>query len=133
MKRTRKSKHYYIEQIKTEHNLKSSEQIFNIEEEIPLQCPRIDSFIEDSREMENHVDKINRLINNDTEINKPYTKREIEILLLYITTLRNQFEELRTACDNLRTRGHQWKILAKRLFDEIPNNGKHINPKYKNK
>lgn len=131
-KPTRRASQYSVDGLKSLFNLDHSEELFGIEKEIPYQCPRIDSFIADVEAMKEHVDRLSNLIdNNENNINKVFIDRECNILKEYELTLRESFEELRKSCDNLRIRGEGWKKLARNLFNEVPNNKRYIDPKFK--
>ncbi len=124
---------YTVDGLKSLFNLDHSEELFGIEKEIPFQCPRIDTFIDDVDMMNKHILKLEQLIENDTEDhkNKYLIERECEILCKYRETLTQSFEELRSACDNLRIRGEGWKRLARNMFPNVPNNQRYIDSKFK--
>jgi len=123
--------HYTVDDLKYTLGVEHSESVFDIEEEITLQCPRIDSFLEDINLVKDHLLKLNNLIsNNINNINKSYIDREISILEKYQDSLGEQFEELRTSCEKLRSWGNSWKHLARNLFDELPNNESFIANKH---
>ncbi len=119
-------RHHTISSLKSRFEIKTSEDIFEINKEIPLQCPRIDTFIDEIYDIERHLQKVKDMTSNYKELDKPYIDRELEILRTAIACIPNQFEELRIACENLRSRGNGWKKLAKDLFDQLPNNEKYI-------
>lgn len=119
--------HYTILGLKSKLGFKHSDQIFGIPDEIPFQCPRIDSFIADIKLMQDHIERLQKLVHdNENNINEDHIGRECSILKEYQKTFIDSFEELRTACDNLRTRGNLWKRLANKLFDSLDNNKKFI-------
>jgi len=118
---SKKVKKETIEDLKRSFDLKHSEELFGIIEEIPFQCPRIDEFISDLDKFEEHLDKLSSLTDhNENDINVPYIERETNILHAYLPAIKTQFEELRKSYENLRQWGDEWKSLAKKLFDKIP-------------
>jgi hypothetical protein len=123
--------HYTIDKLKLKFGLEHSNEVFGIKKEVPYQCPRIDSFIEDIELLKQHLNRIKSYaFDNPEKINDPYIIREYDIIKSYVDTLKNQFEELRESCDSLRVLGNDWKKLAITLFEDIPNNGKYIDEKY---
>lgn len=119
--------------LKQKFNLKSSEELFGITPEMPLQCPRINEFEDDLDLLKKHFDKLCSLIKDKDNIslNAEYIEREIAIIEKYFEYINNGYEELRTACENLRNRGNGWKLLFKEAFPYIPNNVDHIDEKFK--
>lgn len=129
----RKSNPITVDDLKEKFELQHSEELFGIEAEIPTQCTRIDSFIHDISDIIDHTERLKNLLDPDdnlNNINKPYIDREIEIIKLYQESLKNGFEELRTACEKLRKRGNEWEHLARNMFPEIPDNKRFIDKKY---
>jgi hypothetical protein len=131
---TKKPITYTVDKLKNHLNIDYSEELFGIEKELPYQCPRIDSFISDIRAMQSHISRLKELMNDDENgNNKIYIKREFVIIEEYQDTLKDSFEEVRKACDSLRSRGEGWKKLARNLFDEVPNNKRFVDEKYRDK
>ena len=129
---TTNKNHYDVDVLKRQLQVDHSEDVFGIEPEIPTQCPRIDLFKKDVDALFEHIKRMKTLIEDgednaiNAQLNIPYLQREIEIIRLYENSLDIQFEELRTACDSLRTRGSGWKQLARNLFNKVPNNKSFI-------
>jgi hypothetical protein len=129
---SRKTHKYTVDEFKTQLNLSHSEELFDIEAEIPYQCSRIDSFIADVEIMREHLNRMNNLIdNNEDNKNAIYIQRECNVLKEYELVMKETYEELRTACEKLRSRGEGWKRLARNLFDETPDNKRFIADKFK--
>jgi len=119
--------------LKRNFNLQHSEPLFGIIEEMPLQCPRINQFQEDMESLMSHVEKLRGLLNEEKELMELNLKlmiREVEIINQYRHPMNESFEELRTACENLRSWGHGWKGLAKKLFSKVPNNKTFLDKKF---
>jgi hypothetical protein len=130
-RKSRKSVHYTVDDLKHKLDLNHSEELFGIEIEIPQQCPKINSFIDDIKAMRDHINRLSELIDdNENNTNKIYIERECNIIKEYEKVLIESFEEVRDACQSLRTRGEQWKQLTRNLFDNIPYNKKYIDPKF---
>jgi chromosome segregation ATPase len=124
--------HYTINKLKSKFGIEHSNEVFGIKKEASYQCPRIDSFIEDIEFLEQHLNRLEKYaLDNPEKINDLYINREYDVVKSYVNTLKNQFEELRESCDNLRNFGNDWKKLAITLFEDIPNNKKYINEKYR--
>lgn len=130
----KKTKHYNIDELKSSLNIEHSEELFDIEIELPYQCPRIDSFITDVEMLRDHLNRLTNLVdNNENNVNNIYIQRECNILKEYESTIKESYEEVRRACESLRKRGEDWKRLARNLFDEVPDNIKFIDDKFKTK
>ena len=130
----RKLPHYTVDEYKSNLGLEHSEELFGIEIELPYQCPRIDSFIADIEMLHNHLNRLNNLVdNNENNVNAIYIQRECNIIKEYESVMKESYEEVRKACEKLRSRGEAWKRLARNLFDEVPNNKRFIDDKFKSK
>jgi len=125
MRRTvKKPTHYTVDQLKTQLELEQSEELFGIDTEMPFQCPRINSFLQDLELLEKHIDRMKELA-LDNEIQDEtqrgiYVEREYNVIVEYFKVLKESFEELRSSCENLRHRGEGWKQLARNMFDKLP-------------
>ena len=130
-RKSRKPIRYTVDDLKSKLDLDSSEELFGIEIEVPQQCPKINSFIDDIKVMRDHINRLSELINdNENNSNRIYIERECNIIKEYEKVLIESFEEVRDACQSLRTRGEGWKRLARNLFDNIPYNKKYVDPKF---
>lgn len=126
---------YSLHELTRKLDIKDSEELFNIEKEIPFQCPKIDSFIEYVKLFEQHLKRLDTLVYNNDEdkSNNKYIDIEMDILNKYQKLLEDSFEELRHSCESLRKRGNEWKILAQNMFDNVPNNIEFIDSKFHDK
>lgn len=119
-------KQYTVDRLKDKLNLDHSEELFNIEAEKPYQCPRIDSFLKDLDLIKQHVNRLAEIAKDedikDIDNRKLYANRELEVLEKYCDVMKDSYEEIRSACDSLRTRGEDWKKLARNLFNKHPFN-----------
>ena len=126
-------KQHSVEELKTRFGLEHSDALFGIDPEIPQQCPRIDLFIDDVNTIKQRTDKLKELVRDTDNVirNKRLTQREFEVIEKYVDETKESLEELRTACENLRSWGQSWKRLARNLFAKVPNNKFFLEEKYK--
>jgi hypothetical protein len=124
---------YSVEKLKEKFKLEHSDELFGITNEIPQQCPRINLFIEDINTIKHHLDRLEELVNDEDNVerNKRLIKRELDVIVKYIRETKDSFEELRTACETLRSWGTGWKHLARNLFVKVPNNKTFLEEKFK--
>ena len=126
-------KQHTVESLKSKFNLEHSDELFGIEHEIPLQCPRINLFISDIDILKQHIDKLEELVNDkeDFILNTELISREFRIIHEYTITTKYAFDELRTAFENLRSWGQGWKHLTRNLFIKVPNNKVFLEEKFR--
>jgi hypothetical protein len=121
-----------VDKLKEKFGIEHSDELFGIPAEIPQQCPRINTFISDVNTLKRHINQLEELIDDEAnaENNKRFVSRELRVINEYIKETENSFEEMRTACENLRSWGTGWKRLARNLFAKVPNNKCFLEEKY---
>ena len=102
-----------IEQLKSLHQAKTSEQLFQIEEPIDFQCPKFDELSKKAKDIHSTT-KIGRFDADDYDgiLDK---LKDIE---WESSDLVDQIEELRDAIVSVRQWGEDWKKFAKMLVEQ---------------
>ena len=91
---------------------KTSEEILGLPKPPPHQCPKIDGFIERAKSIDHDL----RQAEKCDEIEE--MKSFVSDAAWYSGDIEGNLEELRTAMDELRCCGNEWKDLAKQLINK---------------
>lgn len=108
-----------IDSLKQRLKVKNSEELFDIMEQPPQQCPNIDSII---RDLEGGCEKIQNIIN---DIKRTNNIDDIQSLASdidwYLNDLykSNELNKLRKQIELIRGWGEEWKNLAKSLLNNM--------------
>lgn len=99
-----------ISELKEEYNCTSSEELFNIDHPPDFQCSKIDKIVKEIRSIEKE---------SDVDRNDEFEDLKYRLDSINSTTydLDCEVEGLRSAIEEARNWGQQWKDLFKRTFE----------------
>jgi len=105
-----------IQQLKQEQGIDlTSEYVLGITEPPEYQCPKIDEVIKDIGSIEKEVDNAKDYLRNEEYDDVQW---HLDSVNHDLYGLANEVEEIRTAIEEVRAWGQEWKNLAKRLINE---------------
>ncbi len=100
-----------IETYKQKHNIKTSEDLFDISEPPEYQCKKIDSLID-------KVKIIYKVSRGYERMDEDELKSVLSDVSWEFDGMDREIEELREAIENLRQWGYEWKEFAKELIEK---------------
>lgn len=104
-----------IDELKMKYGL-TSEQLFDIQEPLDYQCSKIDKCKSEYRTMFKDINNAIRLANRYDNVEDFASDISSAIWGLD----EDSFEELRTAIEEVRAWGQEWKDLCKKIINENP-------------
>lgn len=104
-----------IDELKMKYGL-TSEQLFDIQEPLDYQCNKISKCKNDYQTMFKEIEKSLKLVNRYESVQD--FADDISSAVWGLD--EDSFEELRTAIEEVRAWGQEWKDLCKKIINENP-------------
>lgn len=102
-----------IEKLKNKHKFNTSEELFDIKKPIEHQCPNFDSVVNEINSASSAL-KYERW---EDEESVELALEKISDAEYYLSSLVDEIEKLRTAIEEVREWGTDWKSFAKRVIE----------------